>query len=59
MKCKELRRHEGITRLLSASEMQERWETETYSAPEETPAVSERGYVYEDYLEGVREEDDD
>ncbi len=34
---------------LRASEMREIWELET-AAEEETPAISERGLVYEDYL---------
>jgi hypothetical protein len=51
-KRKELRKHEGITRTLSASEMEEIWEKEIAPMWNDLPqAVTDRGLVYEDYLE--------
>jgi hypothetical protein len=51
-KRKELRRHEGITRTLSAKEMEANWEKEIAPMWHDLPqAVTERGIVYVDYLE--------
>src|SRR4051794_36303957 len=49
-KRKELRRHHGVTQLLTASEMEEIFEAER-PAMWEQPAVTDKGVVYEDYLE--------
>jgi len=49
-KRKELKKHRGIHRTLTASEMEEVWEEE--QAPMwEQPAVTDKGIVYEDYLD--------
>ena len=49
-KRKELRKHEGITRLLTRDEIEEIFETER-PAMWEHPAINDKGIVYEDYLE--------
>jgi hypothetical protein len=47
---KELRKCEGITRTLTASEMQEIW-SEEQAKMWEHPAVTDKGIVYEDYID--------
>ena len=49
-KRKELSRFGGVKRLLTSTEMEEIWQEEQAQIWE-TPGVTERGVVYEDYLE--------
>jgi|SRR5829696_660372 len=48
-KRRELRKEDGVTRLLTAAEMEEVWEKEQ-ALMWEQPAVTEKGIVYEDYI---------
>ena len=45
-----IKKHQGIHRTLTASEMEEVWEKEQ-ALMWDHPAVTEKGVLYEDYLE--------
>lgn len=49
-KRKELKKHHGIHRLLSSAEIEEIWQEER-NVTGASPAMTEKGIVYEDYLE--------